>query len=448
MSVKIKKEPEFSFVFPVHNEEKIIVKQIKKLIDFLETQNIKNYEVFLINNGSQDKTSQKILYLQKKYKKIKKLELSFPSYGLAIKHALLSTNARYIFLQDVDFFDTNFIKYAIKNRKKYKIIVGSKNLIKENDQRSLLEKTRTRFLSFLLDKFFGYPGTDSHGIKMIRNSKNLKKTILLCNTQYELFDTELMVKLLRKTKNFKEIPVKTINIRPSRYTKFRRFKLTAYDLLRRSRSKIIKRNFINIQNVKVNADDYGLNRNVNKAIEFQYKTKSVDSFSVISNLLSKKDKKHLKNIIKKENIVLHFNLLRKKPISNVKTLTKNKNFHILPSFFIKLILKKINLQEIEIELEKQYSNLIKEKISISKIDSEQHLHTLYPIWIIVNEFAVKNNLKVRSIESTAQSLSKKPIKFFTWKAMMFLSRIFYKKENYKKAKTYHCLICHPGNNFN
>ena len=447
MQKKTKIDKEFSFIFPVHNEEKVIIQQIVKLITFLKTQKVKDYEILLVNNGSTDKTSKKIYLLEKKYKVIRSLELGFPSYGLAIKHGLLSAFGKYVFLQDVDFFDTDFIKYAINNRKKYKVIVGSKNLIKENDQRSLLEKTRTRLLSLLLDKFFGYPGTDSHGIKMIINSKDLKKIIHSCNTQYELFDTELMVKLLRRKVNFKEIAVKTISIRPSRYTKFRRIKLTTYDLIRRFRTKLINKNFIKTKNITVNADDYGLNKNTNKAIEQQYLAQSINSFSVISNLLKPKDKKQLKKFIKDKEIALHFNLLRGKSISNNQSLTKNKKFYKLQYFFIKLILKKINLKEVEIELEKQYLNLTKNGIKTLKIDSEQHVHTFYPIWIIVNNFALKNKLKIRSIESTAQSLSKKPIKYLIWKIMLLLSGVSYKKETYNKAKTYHCLICHPGNNF-
>ena len=45
---------EFSFIFPIHNEEAILANQIRIFNNFLEKSKIQNYEIILIENGSND----------------------------------------------------------------------------------------------------------------------------------------------------------------------------------------------------------------------------------------------------------------------------------------------------------------------------------------------------------------------------------------------------------
>lgn len=61
---------EFSFIFPIHNEEAILANQIRIFNNFLEKSKIQNYEIILIENGSNDCSLKIIEDLAKKIKKL------------------------------------------------------------------------------------------------------------------------------------------------------------------------------------------------------------------------------------------------------------------------------------------------------------------------------------------------------------------------------------------
>ncbi len=53
---------------PVYNEEKLIIENTKRLMEFLAAQNI-TYEIFIGNNGPTDATLERARNLQKKHPK-------------------------------------------------------------------------------------------------------------------------------------------------------------------------------------------------------------------------------------------------------------------------------------------------------------------------------------------------------------------------------------------
>jgi predicted glycoside hydrolase/deacetylase ChbG (UPF0249 family) len=451
-------EYEFSFIFPVHNEEEILGKQLNIFINFLKKRKIRNYEIILIENGSIDNSLRIISDLARKNRKIKFYHLETASYGLAIKNGLLLARGTYLLLLDIDFFSLNFLNKGLKDVVKYPLIVASKSLVKGCDKRPFRHKIRTRFFQLINRYFLKYPGTDTHGHKIIKNSLLLKKTIYSCFTKYEFFDTELLLRLV-KTKKYrlKEVSVITGEIRSSRYFLLRRYYLCLLDLIRIISSYIFRDKHFGEKAIalfKINADDYGANENVDQIILDQQTASSINRISILANLIDKKSLDNLKKLNKTSNfdLNLHFNLLRGKPISSITSVptlvNKDGKFFSLIIFMIKMLFKKIDLQEVKQELNQQFDHLKKNKIYCSGIDSEQHLHIFYPIWPIVVEFARKNNLKIRSQKSTFYHLKKHPIKFlFCYFAQLFFLVNFSKKYNFKAIQTHDSIIVHPGLNY-
>lgn len=449
----------YSFIFPIHNEEKILKKQLVFFIDFLKKKDITDYEIILIENGSNDNSLRIAIDLAKKNKKINFYHLSKASYGLAIKNGLLLARGKYLVLLDIDFFNLIFLTQGLREIPKYQLIVASKTLVKGSDQRSFRHRMRTKVFQLINKYIFKYPGTDTHGNKIIQNSLLLKKIIYSCFTKYEFFDTELLLRMMRtKAFQLKEIGTISREIRTSRYSSLRRYYLCLLDFIRVISNFVFRdKNFSKktINAFKINADDYGLGNDVDQIILAQVQASSIARVSILPNLVSKKSLNDLNLLSNKANnldLNLHFNLLRGKPISPMASipslLDKNGNFFSLPEFLLRLLFMKINVQEIKTELNQQFEFLKKNNIHCNGVDSEQHLHVFYPIWPIVVRFAKSNNLEIRSKKSSFYHLKKHPLKYlFLFFAQVLFYSIFSEENPNTLIQMHDSIIVHPGSNY-
>lgn len=408
-----------------------------------------------MENGSRDHSYEIIKALAKEYTKIKFFHLEKASYGLTVKNSLLVALGEFLVVLDVDFSDLSFLKNGFKEIDSHQLIVGSKSLKKGSDKRPLRDRLRTKALNLIIKYIFGYKGTDTHGNKILKNSLLLKKTIWSCFTKYEFFDTELLIRLANtKQYKLKELGTKIKEIRPSRYSSYRRLKLCFIDFSRLVSCFIFQNKSFSkkmIDRFEINADDYGLSEDVNKIILAQKKASSIKKISILANLLDNKSTVHLKKYTNSNSLNIHFNLLRGRPISAIKDVPSLVDddglFFILPVFLFKLFFFKINFSEIEKELRSQVNFLLKRKIRFNGIDSEQHLHTFFHIWPVVLKFAKKNGLKVRSKESTFFHLKKHPFKylFLFFANFLFFDKFLKKVKN--SSELYDSIIVHPGSNY-
>lgn len=208
----------FSIIIPVYNEEKYLENQVSKLIGAIEqsSNRASNYEVILVENGSNDKTCGIAHTLAKKYKQIKVFCLPFPSYGLAFKEGIKKAKYEYIFQFDLDFWDIHFLKKSLKKLETHDFIIGSKNLCRSNDQRSYLRKLVSKLTERLIQLRFDTILTDTHGLKAFK--KNLVMNLLdeiKCPNHF--FDSELLIRLEKSGSSFRELPVNLKELRKSRF---------------------------------------------------------------------------------------------------------------------------------------------------------------------------------------------------------------------------------------
>lgn len=436
-----------TYIFPVHNEAKYLEKQITQFLKHIENSNIPLGLILLVENGSSDESWSICKSLEQKYKVVIAKQIAVGSYGLAVKHALQSAQSKILVLLNVDFFDISFIQKALQLVKNHNIVVGSKNHKESLDQRIFSEKMRTKAFSMVLNKVFKYPGTDTHGIKVFKNTQNLKDTINSIISKHELFDTELLLKLKEKTV---ELPISIKELRPSRYSSINRMKRLLVDIIRLYFHSFFRSNektYIKY----ITADDYGINEATNSAILDLYKSKQVRIISVLPNMISKKAITELKKKVKNSDISAHISLVRGKPLSlqkDVQSLVdKSGNFHTLPIFLLKLFLKQLNFNEVEFEITNQLNFLKKQNIHPKYINSEQHTHIYPPIFAIFKKIAKKNNIKtIRNIKDVQYNLSWKVHKLFILKISLLLSSWIYEKKPEYNTKIIE-IITHPGSNF-
>lgn len=156
-----------------------------------------------------------------------------------------------------------------------------------------------------------------------------------------------------------------------------------------------------MRQIIINADDFGMSREVNEGIKKGIKAGTINSVSVMANMPYYNDvisflKKHPRLAVG-----LHFNvtegqsILPPKEVSTI--LREDNNFYHWHSLVPKLITKKCSLKQIEQELRAQYNKLAKSGLCITHIDSHHHIH-LYPS---INELIVQlaNEKKVPSLRS-------------------------------------------------
>lgn len=118
-------QPFLSIIIPLYNEVTRL-KNLIKVYDFFESNNI-NYEIILVNDGSNDKT---LSYLKKFPKKYKYRLVSYKvnmGKGYAIKEGMLAANGKFRLFTDIDLSTpieefNKFIPYL----NKYDLIIGSR----------------------------------------------------------------------------------------------------------------------------------------------------------------------------------------------------------------------------------------------------------------------------------------------------------------------------------
>lgn len=202
------KKPYISVIIPVYNEEKRI-KNLQYIISYLEKQKYL-WEVVLINDGSNDKTQDKLNQL------LKRRNFTIISYnenrgkGFAVKTGMLSAKGKYRVFLDIDLSTpiTELDKF-IPFLNKYDIVIGSRKMKESNiiTRQSLIREVLGRMFTLLSQKVLQIDVSDfTCGFKCF-SSKAVKETFSKQTINGWGFDSEILY-IGRITKNsIKEIPV-------------------------------------------------------------------------------------------------------------------------------------------------------------------------------------------------------------------------------------------------
>lgn len=171
----------------------------------------------------------------------------------------------------------------------------------------------------------------------------------------------------------------------------------------------------------INADDFGLSKEINKGIIKAHKEGILTSTSICAN------GEEFNNAVEfsRENptldIGIHLILVGEKPLgepNKIKSLVNNDGlfFSDIAEFTKRYFLGKINLEEVKYELSLQFKKVKEAGVSISHIDSHQHVHSLFGIQKIVQEFAKQYNIQF--IRTTHEK-----IKLYMFQNIRTVSRI-------------------------
>lgn len=165
-----------SIVTACYNEEKNIEKILKNWVNFLKLNKyISSFEIVITDDGSTDKTVQKIRNLTKKHKQIKLFRFNKNmGASLAFINSIKKSKKKYILINDSDdqfpIKNINKMFNKIKNEQ-YDVVIGSRNRLKEFNILTL----GSYLSSKLLNLIFNSKIADFNCALKLSKSKILKK---------------------------------------------------------------------------------------------------------------------------------------------------------------------------------------------------------------------------------------------------------------------------------
>jgi chitin disaccharide deacetylase len=138
----------------------------------------------------------------------------------------------------------------------------------------------------------------------------------------------------------------------------------------------------------ISADDFGLHSSINEAIEKGFQDGLLTSASIIANGPSFSEAVNIAKRNPNLGIGLHFNIIEGKSIAsenNVASLLDEggmffENYNKLSK---RIMFGQVRLEEIEKELEAQIKHCTNSGLTLTHIDSHQHLHMLPKIYKIL-----------------------------------------------------------------
>ncbi len=206
-----------SIVIPAHNEEKRIKKTLESYSEFFREKKIKgeikDFEILIVINNSQDRTEEIVKEFLKKYPEIRYLNFKQGGKGFAIiegfKYALGKEN-EFIGFVDADMSTApEYFYELIKNIKGYDGAIADRWNRKSILQYSLPKKIRSRIYNLWVRALFLLPYKDTQcGAKLFKREileRNIRKIV---SSDFN-FDVALLF-CLRKEENARIISVPTV----------------------------------------------------------------------------------------------------------------------------------------------------------------------------------------------------------------------------------------------
>ena len=207
---------QISIILPTRNEETLIESTLKDIISYLKKHKIDSFEILVVINGCIDASENLIDKISSKDKRIKILH-SPPGYGFAMKKGLKEAMGNYVFVFNVDFYDLKMINLALIDLYGKDLIIGSKMTYWSKDKRPISRRIISTLFNIYLRLFFGFKGSDTHGIKVFRKEV-VKQILLKCKINSGIFDTEFVLRSQYAGFAFADFPVIVEEKRPPRFT--------------------------------------------------------------------------------------------------------------------------------------------------------------------------------------------------------------------------------------
>lgn len=193
-----------SVVLPAHNEAENIETTVNNCVAYLE-QNVSDYEVIVVNDGSSDDTKKIVEELSRVNTKVVLVNHEVnKGYGSAVRSGLDKADKDYIFFMDSDGqFDIKDLDRLLPSASLDKIVIGYREDRADSFIRSLNAWMYGRYIYFM----FGLNVKDMDCAFKIFPTEAYR-SIRPIKSGGALFTAEFLIKFKKKGFTFKEVPVR------------------------------------------------------------------------------------------------------------------------------------------------------------------------------------------------------------------------------------------------
>jgi glycosyltransferase involved in cell wall biosynthesis len=196
-----------SVVMPIRNEAAILWQNAEILAArFDALAGAGQWKFILVDNASTDGTPAIITRIIARWPPSETVFVPQPNYGAALKAGFGRADTPYAAVLDVELWDLPFLTWAWRRRDEYDLFIGSRRA-----DPSLCERPRYRWLlswglNALLQLFFEFTGTETHGPKLIRMAA-MRDLIARCVSDRGQYDTEIVLRAIRAGRLIVEVPI-------------------------------------------------------------------------------------------------------------------------------------------------------------------------------------------------------------------------------------------------
>jgi glycosyltransferase involved in cell wall biosynthesis len=200
-----RKLPSLSVFFPAYNEEGNIAAMVKQALEVLPKV-AEDYEVIVVDDGSQDKTYEIVKWLSEKFTKVRVVTQENLGYGGAVKRGFSEVKHEWVFYSDADRqFDLSELKKFIPHTENHDLVIGYRTNRAEGFKRHLLAKA----LKVWNKVFLGFPLRIKDidcAFKLIH--RDVLKEVLPLLSDGAMVSTELLFKAHRAGFSYEQVGVR------------------------------------------------------------------------------------------------------------------------------------------------------------------------------------------------------------------------------------------------
>lgn len=207
-----------SVIVPIHNEEEILEKQTRKLVEYTR-QLTQEIEVLFVENGSTDRTLHMLKKLQKRFSVISWITLEKADYSTAVIEGVKAAKGKYSIVTGIDYVDLEVLNRCLRALKDSDVVICSKN--KGLDKRPILNRIANRCYNTLVRLFFGLKYSDTEGYQGY-NTKKIRIIIADVKTKAHLCNLWVLLKAKKAGLHVDEVPLIVYERRQSKFMKITR----------------------------------------------------------------------------------------------------------------------------------------------------------------------------------------------------------------------------------
>ena len=197
----------------MHDEAGVVADALREMLPAVARLNVP-FEIVVCENGSRDETLAIVRQLAVAHQSVRVETLQTPDYGQALQHGIHVARHDKVVIFNVDFWSAEFLETAMAGLETSDMVVGSK--VMGTDSRPIVRRIITRSFNRFLRIWFGFRGTDTHGMKAFRREPGARLAAA-CVSKGSMFDTELVLRAEREGLTIVEKAVDSMEIRPPSY---------------------------------------------------------------------------------------------------------------------------------------------------------------------------------------------------------------------------------------